>query len=58
LLAARNYLDQIIKDEMIKDNKDVELLLILDNIKEDLDNFFINQISTQKHQIDINYPIV
>ena len=53
LLAARNYLN-----EMIKENKDEEMEIILNDIKADLDQYFINLISTFEHQIDINYPII
>jgi hypothetical protein len=53
LLAARNYLN-----EMIKENKDKEIQIILNDIKADLDQYFINLISTFEHQIDINYPII
>jgi hypothetical protein len=53
LLAARKYLN-----EMIKENKDEEMQIILNDIKADLDQYFINLISTFEHQIDINYPII
>lgn len=53
LLAARNYLNSILNDQI-----DKEMKIILLDLKADLDQYFINQISTFEHQIDINYPII
>lgn len=53
LLSARNYIDA-----MINDNTDEQMKIILEDIKADLDQLFINQVATIQHQIDINYPIV
>ena len=53
LLAARNYLNSMLNDEI-----EQEIKIILLDLKADLDQYFINQISTFEHQIDINYPII
>lgn len=53
LLAARNYLNSMLNDQI-----DKEMKIILLDLKADLDQYFINQISTFEHQIDINYPII
>lgn len=53
LLAARNYLNSMLNDEL-----EQEMKIILLDLKADLDQYFINQISTFEHQIDINYPII
>lgn len=53
LLAARNYLNSMLNDQI-----DQEMKIILLDLKADLDQYFINQISTFEHQIDINYPII
>lgn len=53
LLAARNYLNSMLSDEL-----EQEMKIILLDLKADLDQYFINQISTFEHQIDINYPII
>jgi hypothetical protein len=53
LLSARMYLNNMLLDE-----KDKEMILIINDLKVNLDQYFINQLSTFEHQIDINYPIV
>jgi len=53
LLEARNYLNSMLNDEI-----EQEIKIILLDLKADLDQYFINQISTFEHQIDINYPII
>ena len=54
ILAAR----KILKD-MIKENEnDLTSQQILNDILEDLDKVFLNQISFIENEIDINYPAV
>jgi hypothetical protein len=43
---------------MLETEKDKEMILIINDLLACLDNYFINQLSTFEHQIDINYPIV
>jgi hypothetical protein len=51
ILAARN----ILKD-MIKETTDKEEKILLNDIKNDLDKIFLNQISFIEHEADINHP--
>lgn len=53
LLSAREYLNSMLLDE-----KDKEMILIINDLKASLDQYFINQLSTFEHQIDINYPVI
>lgn len=53
LLSARMYLNNMLLDE-----KDKEMILIINDLKANLDQYFINQLSTFEHQIDINYPVI
>jgi hypothetical protein len=54
ILAART----ILKD-MIKENKnDLTNTTILNDILEDLDKIFLQQISFIENEIDLNYPAV
>jgi len=53
LLSAREYLNNMLLDE-----KDKEMILIINDLKASLDQYFINQLSTFEHQIDINYPVI
>lgn len=53
LLSAREYLNS-----MLSDVKDKQMILIINDLKESLDEYFINQLSTFEHQIDINYPVI
>jgi len=51
ILAARNILN-----DMLKETTDKEEKILLNDIKNDLDKIFLNQISFIEHEADINHP--
>lgn len=54
ILAARTILKDMIKEA----ENDLTSQQILNDILEDLDKIFLNQISFIENEIDINYPAV
>lgn len=54
ILAARTILKDMIKET----ENDLTSQQILNDILEDLDKVFLNQISFIENEIDINYPAV